>query len=526
MGIFGDAQAMYSPGTDASTPSPKPEDSPFKRILHTVMRSAAAVQGQEQAKTVQASQESGKSKMSFTVAPNPAGGPPVVSVKNAPIDLMNGTQQQDLHDAYHTPREQVESKIAGTAAAPANASVAQPEPDRQLEAVAATIDRNLGYRIPRPWDSDISEKLKSEDGMRQLAEEMGKNDPRGTARRTFQQVQKGTLTPSAVAKRVADFRAARIEQHSQNLQSTLEPYETQANRASLVKDREEDNRRQQAKDDTARAEVVRKDKLAQLDKTKFADIDPANWRQTMDDGNTTGVPYTEHEYRYGERKAQQDVNDNFSDFVKNSEKYKLGEYDSWNEAKTAFGHKLTPSQEKQGEAAWSSAHKLVTRKAAAESRTARAQDMRMERLSQQIANATSEKPVAIGRADLDLMDSAEVVSLDPKSTKNLDQLLEQKEGLLRKEINKYTDEMLIANRQAVAIQKKFTDGNPQGGDEEQLAGLQATIETAKRRMAEKNADLRTIQAKRTERRSGARSTATQAAPKLSPAAARFLTKHQ
>jgi hypothetical protein len=529
MGIFGAAQAMYSsePDTATATPAPKPEESPFKRILHTVMRSAAAVQGQEQAKSIQASQQSGASKMSFTVAPNPAGGPPTVSVKNAPLDLMNGTQQQDLNEAYHTPREQVENKIAGTTT-PTNAPVTQPEPDRPLEGAAAAIDLNRGYRIPRPWDSDISEKLKSEDGLRQIAEEMGDRDPRGTARQAFKQLQRGVVTPAAVAKRVADFRAARIQRESQDLQSTLEPYATQANRASLAKDREEDNRRQQAKDDAARAETVMKDKLAIIEKTNFATIDPAEWRKTVDDRNTTGVPMTEHEYRYAERKAQQDVNANFEDFIKNSEKYRLGEYDSWNEAKTAFGHKLTPSQEKQGEAAWSSAHKLVTRKAAAESRTARAQVMRMERLSQQIAMATAEKPVAIGRADLDLKPAAEIVALDPVSTKNFDQLLSQKESLLRNEINEYTDDMLIANRQAIAIQKKFADDKQQGGDEEQLAGLLAKIETAKRRMAEKNADLRTIQAKRTERRTGAPVKAQQkvAPVVMSPAAAAFIKKHQ
>lgn len=88
-----------------------PSGGAFGAILAAVMRGNAMVQGQSQAKNIAADQMDANGKMSVTITPNKTGGPPIVNLKNAPADLLNGTQQSDVEQAHDTPHDNVEKKI-------------------------------------------------------------------------------------------------------------------------------------------------------------------------------------------------------------------------------------------------------------------------------------------------------------------------------------------------------------------------------------------------------------------------------
>src|SRR5260221_1677787 len=114
---------------------------------------------------------------------------------------------------------------AATGTAPTSAP-ATPSDDHPLERAASAVDNALGYRLPRPWDPDIADKLKSEEGLRSIAFEMGDKNPSATAHQAWRQLQAGKAAPEAVAQRVANFRLQKIESESIRLQETLSRQKT------------------------------------------------------------------------------------------------------------------------------------------------------------------------------------------------------------------------------------------------------------------------------------------------------------
>lgn len=91
---------------------------PFENIMASLMRGNAESQAQAQVKTAVSDQVDSKRKMSVTMKANPAGGPPLVTVKDAPADLLNQTQQEDLQKTYEAPHRNVEDAISQMTGAP------------------------------------------------------------------------------------------------------------------------------------------------------------------------------------------------------------------------------------------------------------------------------------------------------------------------------------------------------------------------------------------------------------------------
>jgi hypothetical protein len=86
---------------------------PLERIMEAVARGNGEMQGQQQAKKVATQQAEEKKRMSVTLTPMPGSAMPLVSIKNAPADLLNQTQESDLEKAYTTPKENVERVLSG-----------------------------------------------------------------------------------------------------------------------------------------------------------------------------------------------------------------------------------------------------------------------------------------------------------------------------------------------------------------------------------------------------------------------------
>ena len=487
MGVFAEAQDLNE---EAAAPTEnrvfKPSNMPLGRVLAAVMRSAAAVQGQEQAKKVANEQQTANAKLSVTMTANPNGGPPLVNVKNAPADLLNGTQADDVKRAYAEPKEQVERKLSAS-----GIESTPMKPDPALEEAAAALDSNFGYRVARPWDPDIAEKLKSEDGIRALAEEMGDKNPKATAKQAFKQLRGGTARAEAVIRRVQDYRAQQIQKQSQTLQSTLGQIEAK-------KDHDEQQRRLREQFDATERQRILARKKDIIEKTPYSLVDPGKLRETLEAENDTGVPFTEFEFRRAELRAQQTIAKDFEEFTSNAERFALGRYETWDEAKSAFGHRLSPQQEAIGRARWDSARKYVVQQDRAAAMKNRKDEVQLTRLRQIVETATAEKPAVIGRADLALMPAAEIVAIEPSKVRNYDSLLEQKEGLLAKELREWEDKRRKSGKQRDAIRGKKAKDR-QFGDEEQLAGYEADFAIANEHIADLTKELEAIRGKRAER---------------------------
>lgn len=87
---------------------------PLQRVMEALARGNGEMQGQAEAKRVGTEQAESKNRMSVTMQPNPTGKVPLVTIKNAPADLLNQTQESDLERAYLAPKENVERQLSGS----------------------------------------------------------------------------------------------------------------------------------------------------------------------------------------------------------------------------------------------------------------------------------------------------------------------------------------------------------------------------------------------------------------------------
>lgn len=172
-----------------------------KRLFSSIMRGNAEVQGQANAKRVANQQADNASNASL--AWNKDG---TVTIKNAPPDLLmklnDGTEE--VENAAAAP------KIAVEAALSANPSMTSAAPDAGAapDDPYAVVDKHIGYRVPRPSDPDIAEKLKTPDGVRQLTLEMG--GTKEHAAEVLRRLRRGDTTPDQMRERIAAFRAQRL----------------------------------------------------------------------------------------------------------------------------------------------------------------------------------------------------------------------------------------------------------------------------------------------------------------------------
>lgn len=506
-------------------PSQQPGTPPMTNLINAIMRGAARVQGQEQAKKVATKQADANSKMSITMKPGEPGDPPFVTVKDAPADLLNGTQAADLKEAYDRPGRQVEAKIAAKGQQQATPAAAPPavQPPTIPPADAApphptdVVDQTLGFHLPRGADSDIAEKLKTSDGIRQLNYELGGTEEH--AKITIGALAKGKITAAEIHDRVALYRERRYAQVHEEIQAPIDAAQRVADRRQAEADRRANEQRLLQNQSDAETKAANEEKLGWLRATDLSTIDPEKLEETAQ--ASTNAPWTRNDLNRARLKQQQDVNKAFLDYTDTKkDTFALGSQPTWEAAKAAFGHPLTPQQDTIGKARWQAARAYALRKSQDEDLKQQHADDQHEMTMLRIKNASREKPTPLGRGDINLMDAAELTSIDPSAVKNYDGALEAKEGLLRKEIADHTEKYSKAQAQAKAIQGKPA-GRKQFGDEEQLAGFRADQQAAHARIAAATSELQQIQAARAARRpqKNGRTVQPVTAPASAPAAA-------
>lgn len=355
-----DQQDAATTGNDQGPSDQTPDQSPVANIMAAMMRAGARVQGQEQAKKVFKDQATGNDgvKLAFTGKKTPDGVPFIKF--EGPVDVINGTQQKDLIAAHDTPGQQVEQKLNPQSEAadnaPAQAPVTPapttpPSPDHPLEKTFSALDESQGYREPRPWDSDIREKLKTPDGIRRLNFEMG-----GTAQDAavkIRQLKNGEVTLDEAAQRVADWRLQHGEEKAQKLEAALAPAERSAKDKIITDNINTDNARQlKTQQDQERKAVY--DRWTKIkDTTDWTNIPKDQRRQAFDDQNDTGVQPSEAVYNQIERTADRQVAASLISFRK--DKAALGVLPDFATAKESFGHDIPADQVKGFEADWKAA---------------------------------------------------------------------------------------------------------------------------------------------------------------------------
>lgn len=516
-------ESAASTGNDrgpSGTSSSDDSSLPMMKIMQAVMRGAGKIQGQEQAKAVVNKQAANSANMKVTMEANPNDpGNPLLTIKNVTADKLNGTEASDVQRAYTTPSQQVEKKLAAASAAPAQqaptaqppqvqAPTTPPPPDHPLEQAAAMVDQNLGYRMARPWDSDIAEKLQSEDGIRQLAEEMGDKNPRATAHQAWRQLQHGKVSAQAVQQRVANFRLQRLETTANRIEQTMAPSEREADRRQAQADRLENQRltRERLNQQLTDAEIKagNEEKLNWLRSTNLATIDPDKLEETAQ--ASTNASWTAADLNRARLKQQQDINKDFLDYTDTKKDlFALGAQPTWEAARAAFGHPLTPQQDSLGRARWQAAHNYAVKQQAREDRAAERENDQHQRTLQLLANASKEKPVHVPGPVIERMDASEIVSMDPDTVKNYDGpggVLATKEGYLRKEIADATDKRTKAGSDEKLLLNASQQRKLTFHEEGQLVNHHADRVAANARVVAAQAELQQIQAARAARRGG------------------------
>lgn len=290
---------------------------PLQGILTAVMRGNAMVQGQEQAKSVASDQMDANVKTTVTLKANPNGGEPIVTVKDAPASLLNGTQQQDVTDAHDKPRLAVEAKLAPASAPAQDQSPAAPVYD--------AIDKTLGYHVPRPSDPDIAEKLKTPEGIRALTIEMGGKAK--DAEPAIRALKEGRITTDYMRDHVAAHRTAKLNAIYAQIKAPLDEAQDITERGG--KGREESRK---ASDD---------------DLKHFYDFaKPENLRTFLDNGSMVSAA-TDAGFTMTPRREKQLSNAREEAYLADLKKDKaaLGTYAGFDDLKAALGVNLSPTRE-------------------------------------------------------------------------------------------------------------------------------------------------------------------------------------
>lgn len=465
------------------------EGTPLAKLTEAAMRGNAEMAGQAKAKQVASDQADANDKTSITLK----GGK--VTIKDADPSLIDGMQDQQVQEAYNAPHVAVANALSQQQA-PQQAAA----PD--TAGIYDLVDKTVGHHVPRPTDPDIDEKLKTPEGIRALTLEIG--GTRDHANRAVKEVARGQLSPQKIRETVQNWRAQNLSSlYAKSVKGPLDEAQQIGERKRAETDRQTTESRLKQTQLDAEKKTVYAKQNASIKGIDFSMVPAgegnAGWRQAADDANDSGVPYTKEQYAIIERKAARDVEKSFDEFTSNADRFALGTYDTWEQAKGAFGHQLSPQQDAVGKARWEAAHTYVEKLDRDSAMKAKKDEAQLRHTYQLIAAATAEKPVAVGRGDLDLMPAAELLQMDPRVVKNYDGVLEAKAGLLRKTATKaaYLREKARAKVKSI---EATPERERQYGWQTDLAGFKFDLQQGDRDAKAAEAELQAIEAKRAERR--------------------------
>jgi len=475
---------------------------PLQRLIESTMRGNAEAQAQAQVKDVAGKQTAAAAKLQITMTADPDDpGNPFVHIKNAKADQLNQTQGRDIREAYDAPHQNVDAAVA---------RMKSPQPAGQFEGDAL---RSVGYK-PFATDktaADLQTYAQDYRAQRDLGESVIKAAVKAAIMRT------GAWNRDEIATELDRQGAAA---NARAFKAVAEPViaeqdrQTRLDQQSAAQSATEDRLLRSQRD--AEAKQINAQKRSIINGTDFSLIDPSEWDKTIDDQNTTGVPFTDQERAIVRRKAAQDVNKAFLDYTDTKkDTFALGNQPTWEAAKAAFGHALTPEQDRIGRARWQAAHTYAVRKAADDTAQQELRAARLDAIQARLENASREKPIAIGRSELKDMAASELISRDPSTIKNYDEALAAKEAMLQREIAAHTDKRDKANVDAKAI-LSTPEGRRRWGWETPLADAQFTAKTYNRHLSEAQAELQQVQAAREARKQGKAPTATPTPAKAAP----------
>lgn len=161
------------PSADPSSGGAPPEQPnekmlPMQRITAMIMRGNAQAQGQALAKKLSDEHVDALSKVTLTLKPNPNGGEPLATIKDAPLSAINQTHDQNVKDAYTGPSKDVETVIGAQ-----NAPAAPSQDQTALNQMYDANDASYGKHLPRP--SDVDKLLQTPQGIQELTFALGGN---------------------------------------------------------------------------------------------------------------------------------------------------------------------------------------------------------------------------------------------------------------------------------------------------------------------------------------------------------------
>jgi hypothetical protein len=175
---------------------------PLQKLFEATMRGNGEMQAQAQVKKVAGDQMDSTSRMTVTMKPNPSGGVPLVTVKDAPADLLNQTREADVKNAYDAPRKNVEDRLKEYGFSPKTSDVQPTDVDSYSERYRAR--RELGGGVLKSAimagitgshrDPQLIQNLKNQRAAQNLATEQKFIDP--VRDQDMQEYEKGVIEPA------------------------------------------------------------------------------------------------------------------------------------------------------------------------------------------------------------------------------------------------------------------------------------------------------------------------------------------
>jgi len=178
---------------------------PLQKIFEATMRGNGEMQAQAQVKKVAGEQMDSTSRMTVTMKPNPTGGVPLVTVKDAPADLLNQTREADVKNAYDAPRKNVEDRLRQYGFSPKTSDVQPSDVDSFGERYRAR--RELGGSVLKSAimagitggrrDAQLIQNLKNQRAAQNLATEQKFVDP--SRDQDLQEYDQTVVSPARLA---------------------------------------------------------------------------------------------------------------------------------------------------------------------------------------------------------------------------------------------------------------------------------------------------------------------------------------
>lgn len=298
------------------------------RILEAAMRGGAAVAGDQAARRGAERLFDLSRKMRVTLH-----GDGRVDVKGAPEEFLRGELlAQNIVAESHAPREAVEQTLSSGSQ---EDQVPKSDP---LEPLYQIVDKHVGYRIPRPTDPDIFEKLQTLEGVAELNRELGQ--PPEAAGRTWKNLRSGKRTADQLHRFIAEFRVRKLASIAEAMRPAIDEVQDITSRTASA---------EKEKLETQRSKIDRLTTI--VDQADFSEYPDQEWRSIVED--RFGEPVSDFQMSRITKKA---IRDQRTRAISDYKEFKssIGNFDTLEAAQQAFPwySALDESKKEQFAADW------------------------------------------------------------------------------------------------------------------------------------------------------------------------------